>query len=646
MKFYAVFLLIICLTAACGTGPGKQENIFLDKILQKIYTLQDERRTAPLFDYFKDKNPKYRRAAALACASIQDKKTVEPLASLLADESEAVRCAAAYALGQCGTKPAAPLLIKAYEKEKSPVVKRDILEALGKCGSRKGLEFLTGLKFRKRDNLLLTGRALGIYRFALRGIISQQGTVRAIELSAPGLPERASFMAANYLSRSRSIDLTPYRKELIAAFKKENSVFTRMNLLAALGKAKHPDTAVFLKEILKSTGDYRFKVNALRALRSFDYEQVKEAVFDLLTDANVNVAVSAAQYIGAKGVSKDAGLYLEKAHRLTGWRSRTLLLEAALKYSPAKEDAAKAIISVYNKSTNIYEKGHLLQALSEYPPAYKFVEAQVFSDLHLVVKNYGLSGLIAMRKSKNFPTDNREMQAEFARILKKAVASGDIAVIGQAATALRDPKLNFKNLFSSFDFLKTALEKLRLPADIEAFQQLQETIGFFYGAEAKPALPPQAKNPIDWELVTSISPRRQVKVSTVKGDIIIALFVDSSPGSVSNFIRLIEQGYYKDNIFHRAAPNFVIQGGCPRGDGWGGPDFSIRSEFGPLYYEEGSVGMASAGKDSEGSQWFITHSPTPHLDGRYTIFGRVVSGMAVVHKIGIGDKITAFEIIK
>jgi cyclophilin family peptidyl-prolyl cis-trans isomerase len=96
-------------------------------------------------------------------------------------------------------------------------------------------------------------------------------------------------------------------------------------------------------------------------------------------------------------------------------------------------------------------------------------------------------------------------------------------------------------------------------------------------------------------------------------------------------------------VVHRVVPNFVIQDGCPRGDGVGGPAFTIGSELGPLYYEEGSVGMASAGKDTEGSQWFITHSPTPHLDGRYTIFAKVVEGMDVVHKIEIGDKILGFE---
>ena len=92
-------------------------------------------------------------------------------------------------------------------------------------------------------------------------------------------------------------------------------------------------------------------------------------------------------------------------------------------------------------------------------------------------------------------------------------------------------------------------------------------------------------------------------------------------------------------------PNFVVQGGCPRGDGWGGEAYSIRSEFSPRRYKTGSIGMASAGKDTEGTQWFITHSSTPHLEGRYTLFAEVVQGLDVVHQLEVGDTIISVEII-
>ncbi|MCL4111464.1 UNVERIFIED_CONTAM: hypothetical protein GTU68_020738 [Idotea baltica] len=120
-----------------------------------------------------------------------------------------------------------------------------------------------------------------------------------------------------------------------------------------------------------------------------------------------------------------------------------------------------------------------------------------------------------------------------------------------------------------------------------------------------------------------------------------------APGSVANFVGLSQSNYYNGKYFHRVVPNFVIQGGCSRGDGYGGLDYTIRSELGPKYYDgPGYIGMASAGPDTEGTQWFITHSSSPHLDGRYTIFGRVTEGMDVVHSIEIGDIIQDVRILK
>ena len=121
-------------------------------------------------------------------------------------------------------------------------------------------------------------------------------------------------------------------------------------------------------------------------------------------------------------------------------------------------------------------------------------------------------------------------------------------------------------------------------------------------------------------------------------------FVEESPGSVSAILKLINDGYYDGKAFHRVVPNFVAQGGCPRGDGWGSMDYTIRSEFTSRGYQTGTVGLASAGKDTESCQWFITHSPTPHLDGRYSIIAEVVDGMDVVHQLEVGDLIESMQL--
>ena len=148
-----------------------------------------------------------------------------------------------------------------------------------------------------------------------------------------------------------------------------------------------------------------------------------------------------------------------------------------------------------------------------------------------------------------------------------------------------------------------------------------------------------------WSIVKRIPSDQKAIIKTSKGDITIRLFVDEAPGSVANFVTLASNKYYDGKFFHRVVPNFVVQGGCPRGDGWGSEAYSIRSEFSQRRYKTGSIGMASAGKDTEGTQWFITHSSTPHLEGRYTLFAEVVQGMDVVHQIEVGDTIISVEII-
>ncbi len=128
----------------------------------------------------------------------------------------------------------------------------------------------------------------------------------------------------------------------------------------------------------------------------------------------------------------------------------------------------------------------------------------------------------------------------------------------------------------------------------------------------------------------------RVLLKTTKGDILLELFENEAPNTVANFITLVEQGFYNGLTFHRVIPGFVAQGGCPKGDGTGGPGYQIADECnGPnarLHFR-GSLSMANAGPNTNGSQFFITYAPTSHLNGKHTVFGRVLSGMDVVEKL-------------
>ena len=141
-----------------------------------------------------------------------------------------------------------------------------------------------------------------------------------------------------------------------------------------------------------------------------------------------------------------------------------------------------------------------------------------------------------------------------------------------------------------------------------------------------------------------VGKRVRATVATSKGSFVIELLPEAAPLTVDNFVMLARKGFFNGQTVPRVVPNFVIQTGDPRGDQNGGPGYSIRCEINEVPYDRGAVGMALSGKDTGGSQWFVTHSPQPHLDGGYTVFGHVTSGMDVVDKIVRGDIIRSVSI--
>jgi peptidyl-prolyl cis-trans isomerase B (cyclophilin B) len=135
-------------------------------------------------------------------------------------------------------------------------------------------------------------------------------------------------------------------------------------------------------------------------------------------------------------------------------------------------------------------------------------------------------------------------------------------------------------------------------------------------------------------------------VETERGDVELELYPQHAPKTVNNFVFLAGEGFYDGVTFHRVIANFVVQGGDPTGTGTGGPGYRFEDEVkgNPLKHEAGVISMANAGPNTNGSQFFITHSPQPHLNGRHTVFGKVVKGMDVVNAIRQGDAMTRVTI--
>lgn len=136
---------------------------------------------------------------------------------------------------------------------------------------------------------------------------------------------------------------------------------------------------------------------------------------------------------------------------------------------------------------------------------------------------------------------------------------------------------------------------------------------------------------------------KKAEIITEKGTMMVNFFENDAPGTVANFIKLSEEGFYNGLTFHRVIPDFVIQGGCPDGTGMGGPGYSIKCELQGenQYHDRGVLSMAHAGRDTGGSQFFICHSRqnTAHLDRNHTVFGKVYEGLEIIDQIAQGDKI-------
>lgn len=259
------------------------------------------------------------------------------------------------------------------------------------------------------------------------------------------------------------------------------------------------------------------------------------------------------------------------------------------------------------------------------------------SNYHSLIKYHALD-IYLKQHTWNNKIDQNYIQSIFDMM--------DVALISRMCEYIVEQKQNNKPVDINIDALQNLQRQLFLPRDFETWIDLEKAILSFEGKtyQYKSCFEAGYQNAIDWNYIMPIDQNQQVKITTNKGSMLLVLKVNESPASVANFLKLVDMGYYNGKYFHRMVPNFVVQGGCPRGDGWGSLDWNQRSELSSkLSYKKGSVGLASVGKDSEGVQFFISHTYAPHLDGRYTIFAEVIKGLEVIDNLLVGDEIIRIE---
>lgn len=654
LTFLSFGCLLSLLLVGCSGGNKNQSESTLnldlrDTTIQYIIGQQNQRNAKQIVRFATSTEPTHRLALAYAMASIQDTATIATLDTLLYDEYDQIKIAAAHAFGQTGSPKQENRLIKAFQAATDDHVRAALLEAIGKSASEKYLPMLASVKsYKPTDTIRLEGLAWGIFRYQARQITSAEGTARMFAwATTPSTPSTVRYIAAAYLARLDSLKLPV--ETLLTTFDNEKDTYTKMFLATALGKTNQPGIWKSIeKGVQQPDQDYRVKCRLLGAMKTIPYDSIRAALaLKLINDNNPHVAATAAHYLLDNGNVNDAVQYRLAATNAKHRQVRQILEAAYLKNAKsrkAKFEFSDTLRIQYQNATNPTDKAAILQSLAEFPVNYRFIADQAFNTtLPPAVRTSAIEALVKIRRSDAFnwafADDIGYARREFALLLKRAIESKDIALIGTAAEALADPKLGFKANFRNADFLLAGLQSLKLPRDVEAYTALAHTIQTFGDTLVAPYQNTNTQ-PVEWGAIYSMGSKAKAVISTPKGDITLLLLPEQAPATVANFIKLIKNGSLNKTTFHRVVPTFVVQGACPRGDGWGSMDYTIRSEFANTRFDnEGWVGMPSSGKDTESTQLFITTAPAPHLDGHYTLFAKVVSGMDVVHKIERGDAI-------
>jgi len=658
ISYCIVLIFVLCVTSCLPVTQEPITKVTLDvndPVFQKLYDYQDKQQLDSLLSFTSHFDPSYRFMVANGLASFQSKEGLDSLYKLLYDPVMKVRTAAAYAIGQIREPSSAKELLSAFKSKDTLDVNNRynsaILEAIGKLGSKNLLAPLATVStYRVTDSLLLAGQAKAIYNYGLRGITESEGTDRMVQYltESEGYPDEVRLIAANYLYRSRNLDLESYKFRLMQQLEKDEDPYIRSVLAIALGKTKDAEIMNALKRHYEREEDYRVKTNILRAMSNFPYINVIEPMLEKLSDENLHIAQTAAQYLISNGNSNDASIYKNYIKDELHYSVNAKIYGAILKHLPVyytntKNKLKTTIKELFEASSNPYEKAAYIEALGHDPFAYNDILELSSESKHAVVRSSGASAISNILMSPNFINafrgGQRRVKREILELIKAELGKGDVGVCAIYGELLGNEDLDLKPLIEETDFLSEAMNKLKLPKETETYNSLGKALAYLSDTKFT-ANTPEWNHSIDWSVFSTYGDSIQAALKTSKGVVRLKMFAQEAPGSVANFLSLARDDFYDGKTVHRVVPNFVIQGGCPRGDGYGSLDYSIRSELPQLYYDdEGYLGMASAGPHTEGTQWFITHSPAMHLNGKYTIFGKVISGMDVVHNIEVGDKI-------
>ena len=665
-RFVSSLAAVCCLVSAAPAVAQVPADETTVGVLAALLAASDARRfdVAALREALSHPNLAVRRQGALAAGRIGDAAGGDLLLPALNDSSQFVQAGAAFALGLLKDARAIPSLLLSARSGQIEAV-----TAIAKISGDEGARALSDIIASGSPDAstpVVDQALLEAWRLSARAPVSQ--LTRFAEAGAPGTRWRALYS----LGRLRAAAAAPL---LIRALSDQDpqtrAVAARGLTRALLDSARvNPRGAVDALRPLLDDPDAQIRINALRALASMRDSSVAGAVAPLVADRDVGVAVQAETTLGViRGaaalevlrarltnsvfaIRRQAVIALAQADSAGGitaaavlvgdaeWRWRSVAAEAfgaarardrleAQLADPDGRVVAQALQALQRivAATDTALLARARALLTHADPAVRSVAADLIGR-HPSIDDADLL-VAAYTRAEGDPFNDARLSA--------------VSALGAIAAGSSSGRLRVATKFISVvprpdDYLVRRLAADTLPDTRDAWGPLLpiatgRTIADYRDIARRWLWPGMAgSNP-------------HVILETDRGTLDIELLPADAPLTVAAFLDLVERRFFDGTRWHRVVPNFVVQDGDPRGDGWGGPGggFVLRDEINPVRYDAGRVGMALSGPDTGGSQYFITHSAQPHLDGIYTIFGRVVSGVVVLNAIGQGDRIRSIH---
>ena len=619
-----------------------------------------------------DGEARVRRRAALALGRVRLPEAVEPLTRLFADEEPEVRQMAAFALGLIGDAAARPALL-AVLGDADPGVQGRAAEALGVIGDRADAEAVSGMVRTHvaagaldgvvADDLTyplapaVEAARLGLYAlvrlgsfdalwaaavdasgqpaspwwpiaYAIQRLGDPRGGPTLIALlNTPGR-YTAAFAARGLGVMKAQAAVAPLRQIVEGRAAPSAVVIQAIRALAAIGDSA--TTPLLTRIVVDVGGDATLRLEAMTALAVLATADSLDLLLDLMSDNSPAVRGAAMRTLARV----DSDTFLSTLSGLDPDRDWTVRAAeaAALATLPPARTQARLSMLLQDRDLRVVSAVLAALAASKAPGAEAMLVERLKTD-DFAVQAAAASGLAELKAVAAVPALVEAYRASLGAITYVARAAILAALTRIDATVARP-------------LLEDALRDREWAVRVRAAALLREGGAAAGVAEAaiRPATAGRAIAEQEWQALVSPRFSPHAYIETDRGVIEIELAILDAPQTAASFVALARKGFFDGIAIHRVVQDFVVQAGDPRGDGEGGPGYSIRDEINMRPYLRGTVGMALDWEDTGGSQFFITHSPQPHLDGRYTVFGHVVAGMEVVDRLVPGDVIRRVRI--